>query len=153
MGCQDGFSGGSGGGGDFPPVAPVIVPAWFRVDSFTFEDFSTDGVEVSLASYVIPARGVLHGILITPVTQFAGVGLTSYTIECGITGTLDRFSSPLDVLAAVPGATVAQLLPLFDQVNHSATTELQVTARTTGASLAAATAGAFTLDILISVSP
>lgn len=149
-----GFGGGSGGGGGvFPPTAPVIVPAWFRIGAFTYEDFQTDNIEFSLNAYDLPTKGVMHGVVVTPVTQFAGPGFDAITVEFGIIGDYAKFTAPLDILSAVPGATVAQVVQLFEQINHAAITDLFVTLRSVGAGLDAMTAGAFTIDALISVTP
>jgi hypothetical protein len=156
MGCQCGFGGGSGGGGGgtFPPTAPTIVPAWFRIGTFDFSDFSTDNDVASWNEYDLPVKGVVHGLILTPVVQFAGVGLTSYTVSVGTAADETLFSGALDVLAAVPGDGVAQVTsPLLIQLDHVSIVDVFLWTRTTGTGLDGATAGQFTLDMLISVSP
>jgi hypothetical protein len=146
--------GGGGGGGYVPPTVPVITPAWFRVGNYTYADFSTDNDEFQLSAAIIPAKGVIHGVLITPVTQFAGPGLTSLTMEAGIPGDLARYQSPVDLLSVVPGDTVQIMSPpLLDQVAHVGLSYFFLTARSTGSGLDSMTAGAFHVDWLISVTP
>ncbi len=156
MGCQCGFGGGSGGGGggNFPPTSPVIVPAWFRIGTFDYADFSTDSDGGSWNIYDLQAKGVVHGLILTPVVQFAGPDLTSYTVSFGTAADETLFSGALNVLATVPGDGVAQVTsPLLIQLDHVNPADLFLWTRTTGAGLDAATAGQFTLDMLISVSP
>lgn len=156
MGCQCGFGGGSGGGGGgtFPPTSPVIVPAWFRIGAFQYMDFLTDNNVASWGVYNLPIKGVVHGAIITPVEQFDGDGLTSYTVSVGTATDETVFSGPLDVLAAVPGDAVAQVsAPLLVQLDHVSAIPLYIWTRTTGGGLDGGTAGEFTLDLLLSVSP
>src|SRR5689334_16710149 len=102
--CCNGFgSPGSGGGGYVPPTIPVITPAWFRVGSYTFADFTSGSDSVELAAYAIPVKGVVHGRILTPVTQFAGALLTSYAIQIGIEGDTARCQAPVDLLNVAPG--------------------------------------------------
>ncbi len=137
-----------------PPTVPVITPAWFRVGSYTFADFSTVIDSFDLNAYTIPIKGVIHGTLITPVTQFAGPLLEAYSIQIGVVGDTARYQSPVDLLNVVPGNGVQIMSPpLLDQVNHVATSSLRIVAISQGTTLDAATAGAFYVDILISVTP
>lgn len=137
-----------------PPTVPVITPAWFRIGSYTFEDFSTGSDSNSMGVYVIPPKGVIHGFALTPTEQFAGPLLTSYAIQIGLLGDTARYQSPVDLLNTVPGNGVQILTPpLLDQVNHVATSAIYLTALSQGALLDEATAGAFYVDVLISVTP
>ncbi len=137
-----------------PPTIPVITPAWFRVGSYTFADFSTGADNFDLDAYTLPIKAVVHGTKITPVTQFAGAFLDSYAIQIGVVGDTARYQSPVDLLNVVPGNTVQIMsLPLLDQVDHVATASLRIVALSQGALLDAATAGAFYVDILLSVTP
>jgi len=149
-----GFSPGGSGGGYVPPTVPVITPAWFRVGSYTFADFSSGSDSFDLNAYAIPIKGVVHGVIITPVTQFAGPLLESYAIQIGVVGDTARYQSPVDLLTVVPGNGVQVVsLPLLDQLDHVAATSLRIVAISQGTTLDAATAGAFYVDILISVTP
>ena len=137
-----------------PPTVPSIVAAWFRVGQYTFEDFSTGSDSNSLGVYVIPPKGVIHGLILTPTEQFAGPLLTSYAIQIGILGDTARYQSPVDLLNTVPGNGVQIVTPpLLDQINHVATSALYITALSQGTLLDEATAGAFYVDVYISVTP
>ncbi len=147
-----GFTGPAGGGG-FPPAGPDVAPVWFNVGEFSFADFSTDGAVTNIDPYTIPLRGVLHAVLVTPITRFDGAGLTSYTIECGIFSETDRFTSPIDLAITVPGPTVKQLIGMLDQIDQENATDFRITARAEGTGLDGVTAGLFRVDILLSLSP
>ncbi len=137
-----------------PPTVPSIVAAWFRIGNFTFADFSTGSDSNSLGVYVIPPKGVIHGFILTPTQQFAGALLTSYAIQIGLLGDTARYQSPVDLLNTVPGNAVQIVTaPLLDQVNHVATSSIYLTALSQGTLLDGATAGAFYVDVYISVTP
>jgi len=137
-----------------PPTVPVITPAWFRVGNYSFTDFSSGGDSFDLNAYTIPIKGVVHGTKITPVTQFAGALLEAYSIQIGVVGDTARYQSPVDLLNVVPGNQVHIMSPpLLDQVDHVATSTLRIVALSQGTTLDGATAGAFYVDILLSVTP
>lgn len=146
--------GSSGGGGYVAPTVPVITPAWFRVGEYTFEDFSTDVDFFDLDAYNIPVKGVVHGLILTPTEIFTGPLLTSYAIQVGIVGETNRYQSPVDLFSVAPGAGIQIVTPpILDQISHVYVTPLHIVALSTGTTLDAATAGAFYLDILLSVTP
>ncbi len=149
-----GWPGSGSSSGTFPPTAPVIVPAWFRIGTFTHEDFQTDNTVFALNPYDLPIKCVVHGLILTPVTQFDGVAITSYTLEIGTTTDPERFAGPFEMLDVDPGTGVVfQTAALLDQADHVNPVDMFITARSVGAGLDASTAGEFYLDMLLSVTP
>lgn len=148
--CGGGFP--SAGGGTFPPVAPVITPAWFLVGTFSHTDFQIAALTRSIALYALPAKGEISGIAVVPVVQFAGVGMTSYQVSCGIVGDTARYSALLDVLNIAPGDTVVQAGPLMAIENLVDPTSLLITA-VADANLDASTAGSVEVYLKLAVLP
>lgn len=143
---------GGGGGGSYPPVSPNITPAWFSAGTFTHAQFQAAALTNTLALYALPAKGVLHGIEVIPTVQFAGTGMTSYQVSCGLLGDLERYTSLLDVLNIAPANNVSQLIPLFYKENRAAITTLRISA-TSNVNLSNSTAGSLSVNLLLAISP
>ncbi len=136
------------------PTSPVVSPTWFRLGTFAHTAFQITAPTNSIALYTLPIKGVLHAVHVVPTVQFAGAGMTSYRVECGILGELDRYTPLYDVLIATPSATEKQMILLNppSQESLSGTSALLITA-VSDVNLSLSTAGSLYVNALISVTP
>jgi len=128
------------------PSVPETL-TWVKA-SVSYTDFPS-GLGYDVEVYSLPAGYVLHGVKIKHSTAFGGGAISSYTLSVGITGELDRYSSDFDVLQAT-GDTTFQLSQCFDSQNHGSATSIKANAKSLGATLDNATAGAADIWLLIS---
>jgi hypothetical protein len=121
------------------------TPHWIEF-IYTHTQFQAAALE----SYV--SIGSLDGVLIHAVRvkhsiAFAGTGITTYKISCGISTSKEKFAEKFDVLSAVGTTNYLINSMLYREVNS-----LRVYAYSTGANLDQSTAGQVSVAILFSKS-
>lgn len=127
------------------------VPQWVKIATKTFTDFSTAGATTNIASgYSIPAKAIVQGGVVIPTTAFSGGTIATYTISCGISGTIAKYIIATNVFTGFSLA-VPSLLPGLEST--SVTTSITLTATCTVGLLNAATAGSCDVYLLISQLP
>jgi hypothetical protein len=127
-----------------------LLPQWIKV-TIPYTSFSTAATTNTISGYTLPAGGIIHGIKVKHSTAFSGTSITGYTIKVGISGETDRYTSAFSVFSTVSG-TNFQLNSTFDSQDHGSTTDIKVTATSTGANLSAATAGSVDIWLLVSTA-
>ena len=117
-----------------------------------YADFSTAGTTNSIALFTLPPGGVIHNTKIKHSVAFSGTSISAYTVQVGISGTLNKYSgsTAFNVFQAVANTTFGLYANLGSE-NHAAGTSILVTATSTGANLNAAS-GAGSVDIWVLTS-
>lgn len=117
--------------------------AW-RQFTLTHADFQEAGLEKTIELFSLPAGSIPHGVKIKHSVAFSGGAIATYTIQVGITGTLNKYLSAFNVHQA-PGDAAKALqfvaLASLNEESPSAATSIKVTATSTVADLDASTAG------------
>jgi len=122
--------------------------SWVKITK-TYIDFSAAATSKSISLYTLPIKGVLHNTNIKPTSNFVGGGITSYTLGVGIVGNLNRFAYDFDVFQSVGDQIFGQYV--YGAVeNFGSTTDIQITSKSTGANLNAATQGSVDVQIFFS---
>jgi len=134
--------GTSGGGGGGTPSNPTAVPTWYPCFAFAYTDFNgVAGLTSNIQIYSLPAQCTIEGAVIKTSTAFAGAGITSLKLSCGIAGNLAKFLSPFDLLAAVSNTNFG----FADQLqleSFGGATSIRLAIVAIGANLTALTQGA-----------
>jgi len=127
------------------------APRWDKL-TFTHTQFQTAGLVQTIELVSLVSKGVLDAFAIQHTTAFAGTGITAYSIQLGITGTLDKFSGAFDILQAT-GNQVGLYVPVGGIENFGAATSLKITATAVGANLDQSSAGSVDVYVLKSTLP
>lgn len=107
----------------------------------SFGEFSTAANTVSIPLFDLPPNVILEKAIVKHTTAFGGGAISAYTLEVGILGEEDRYTSAFDVFQAV--SDTAQLTSLDDAVeSFFAPTTVYATATSVGDTLDQANAGA-----------
>lgn len=122
---------------------------WKKVTK-VYTDFSTAGVTNNIEIYLLPAKGVIHAVLVSPTVAFAGGLIATYTISVGIAGTLAKYAPATN---AFTGFTLPVISVITGIESLSGTTSIKASAISTVGNLSAATAGSVDFYLLISLLP
>lgn len=122
---------------------------WKKVTK-VYTDFSTAGVTNNIEIYLLPAKGVIHAVLVSPTVAFAGGLIATYTISVGIAGTLAKYAPATN---AFTGFTLPVISVITGIESLSGTTSIKAAAISTVGNLSAATAGSVDFYLLISLLP
>lgn len=133
------------------PTNPTAVPTWLRF-TFTHTDLQAAALTNSFTIYSAPARVNLLGAILKHTAQFAGTGITGYSVSLGLSGDLQRYLTTFDVLTAPSNTKPSGYAEGYfgDQYQFGAATSVLLAAVSTGANLDQSTAGAGTLWLLVS---
>lgn len=137
---------GSTGGGSSP-----YAPSW-QSFSFTYEDFAESAFFNQIVMYALPAKNVVHSVVVKHEEAFSGGGITTYQVSVGTSAAPTKYASAFDLMQA-PGDAVAQISDgdgIEDFVNP---VNLVLNIISTGAVLDQATQGALTVWLLTSQLP
>lgn len=134
-------------------------PTWSSAISKSHTDLQTANTDNNIEIYSLPAKGVVHGVVMKTTTAFAGTGILTYTLQVGITGNTSKYiSSAYDAMAAVSNTNFAvsdngMSTPLPRPENFGAATSVRLRAVSAGANLDQSTAGAVDIYLLIGTLP
>ena len=125
-------------------------PVWTKYTKVA-ADFSDAIPAITLFS--LPLKTVIHEVIIKHSVPFTGGGVTSYTLQVGISGTFNKYASPFDVFQAA-GDTVKQVSVSSDLESFSGATNILIKAvgNAAGAIDAAATAALGSVDVWVLTS-
>ncbi len=99
--------------------------------------------------FSLPAKGIITMTTLQTTSFFSGGLISAYTLELGLTGSTDKYLFAQDVFTDAATPEVVQLSTALESM--SAATVLKITARSTGANLNAATAGAVSIWIYYTI--
>lgn len=126
-------------------------PSWAKY-TFTHTAFQTAATTNTITLFSLPAKNMIHQVIIKHSTAFAGTSITAYTINVGDAGNSTRFAQPFNVLQVV-GDTARSITQVDDIESFVGDTPIQITATSTGANLNASTAGSVDVWVLASILP
>lgn len=136
----------------YPSTIPsAAYPTWVKLaNNLDYGSFSIGALTTSIGLFMLPGRGVIHGIKIKHTVSFAGPLISAFTISVGITSNATKYASAFDVFQAV-STTAYQLSSNFSGEDEIGPTQINVTATSVGANLSAATQGLVDIWALLSV--
>jgi hypothetical protein len=122
------------------------VPRW-RKYTVEHDDLQTGGTTNHVELFQLPAGGVISGVKLKHSEAFAGSGITGYTVTVGVTGELDRYSAPFNVLQAV-GDAVHLTERTIGAEDHAAAKSIRLAATSVGGNLNQSSAGSLDVWVL-----
>lgn len=136
------------------PHALLLAGDDFMWTSYTvaYSDLAAAGTSNSITLASLPAKTVLHAVVIKHSASFTGGTITNYTLSVGVTGTTDKYASAFNVFQA-PGNTIGQLSGSLFCDNFAAPTTVLVTGTSVGGLLNTATAGSATIYLCTTTLP
>ena len=126
-------------------------PKWTKY-TVSSADLSTAGTTFSVTIFSLAAAEVIDDVIVKHTTAFSGGSISAYTVEVGTSADKDRFMTPFDVFQSVSG-TRAKTSSTTQVPNFGTTTDVVVTATSTGDNLNAATAGSVDVYVRTSTLP
>ncbi len=106
-------------------IAIVPQASYYKLD---YTDLAAAATAATVTFVTLPPGAVVFGAKIKHRTAFGGGGIGSYTIEIGITGSLDKYMPAFNVFQAVSNTALSfDWTP--DAENHGVDTEIKATAR------------------------
>ena len=124
-------------------------PVWSSYN-LTYSSFSTASTSNTITLVTIPPKTMIHQVVIKHSTAFSGSGITGYTVSIGDAAKNVRFTQPWDVTQTVSDTT-RSITQVDDIESFASSTNILITANSTGTNLSAATAGAVEVWLLTSV--
>jgi hypothetical protein len=136
------------------PHALLLAQDDFMWTAYTVSsaDLAAAATSNSITLASLPAKTVLHAVVIKHSAAFTGGTITLYTLSVGIAGTTDKYASAFNVLQA-PGNSIGQLSGSLFCENFAAPTTVQITAASTGGLLNTATTGSATIYLCTTTLP
>jgi len=121
--------------------------------TFTAAQLAAAALTNTVTLTALPAKTVVHAVVIKHSAAFGGGTIATYTVAVGITGNLAKYATAFDVFQA-PGASKDQISSGgADIESFTASANLLLTATATGGNLNTATTGSVTVWVLTSVLP
>lgn len=118
----------------------------------TFSNLSDTDTANDIELFSLPAKGVIHEVVIKHTTAFSGGTISAYTISVGIVGNLTKYASAFDVFQATSN-TVFQISTSNNMENFGAATSIRIAAVSTGDNLNNAAAGSVDVYVRTSTLP
>lgn len=127
---------------------------WIKITK-TFTDLSAPSTSNNIVIFSLPAKGVIHSVVMKHETAFSGGSISAYTVSLGRVAALTDYIGNSDVFQAVAGTTFfipsSAITPR--PYNFGGTTGIVANAISTGANLNTATQGSVDFYILYSILP
>lgn len=90
-------------------------------------DFTAAATSEDIELFSLPAKGVIHEVIIKHTTAFSGGGAASYSVSVGVAGNPAKYASAFDVFQAAADTTF-QASFSFNMENFGATTSVRIRA-------------------------
>lgn len=116
----------------------------------TYSDLAAAATSNDIELFSLPAGGVIHDLIVTHSTAFAGGSLSAYNVSVGVSGELDKYALAYDVFQAV-GNQVADSSNALGIENKVSSTSIRLAATSVGANLNSATQGVVVVYVRWSV--
>lgn len=129
----------------------TATPTWTRT-TLTFSSFSAAALTNDISLVVLPAKTMLHQVVLKHSAPMAGSGLTSYTVSVGLATNFTAYTQPFDVKQAV-SQTGRSITQVDDVPNFGSTQDVRIQAVSTGTNLNNVTSGTLDVWLLTSVLP
>ena len=130
------------------------IPQWIKVTK-TYTDFAIAGLTNDIEIYSLPAKGVIHSVIIKHSILFTGGTISAYTVSTGITGTLAKYSTAFDIKQAVSDTVIKMGIPAAvpSLENYGSVKSIRGAAISTTGNLDEATQGSVDFYLLVSKLP
>jgi hypothetical protein len=132
-------------------TAGLAVGGWTKY-TVLYSDLSTAATTNNITLLTLAIKGKIEGLVVKHSTAFSGGALSSYKIDVGIVGELDRYLSQFDVFQAVSNSAFNSV-DLNEIPSFLATTAIKIKATSVGANLSAATAGSVDIWVKTATLP
>ena len=126
-------------------------PRW-RKFTFTDSSFSAAATTFGVIAFQLATAEGVDKVIVKHNTAFTGGTLTLYSVEVGIAGDANRLAGAFDIFQA-PAGTYSQITNITDVPDFSSTTDVTVTATSTGGNLDQASAGSVDVYVRTFVLP
>lgn len=115
---------------------------WSKVKAVTFEDFAVAGATEDIELFLLPQRGILHGIAIEHTEEFKGGTISTYELSVGLASDFERYLAKFDVFQA-PGSDIFAVTFVMppELIELSSATSIRIKAWSGGANLDQAAQG------------
>ena len=112
----------------------VNMKGWrWRKFTLTYAQLAAAATTKTIDLFSLPKGHIIHAVQIKHSTAFAGGGLTTYTIQVGITGTLNKYLSAFNVFQTVADAARAlQAVALASLASESPSAAVAIKVTATG---------------------
>lgn len=128
-------------------LSQITVPS---LNQYTYVNFLSGSTTNSINGPLIAANTKIEALIIKPTTAFAGGSISSYLIDVGISGDADKY---IDAFEMTDSVADTNYLHVAINASVFSSTQLTITATSTGDNLNSATAGAFNLWLLTQTLP
>lgn len=125
--------------------------AWFNYP-LSYVDFQTAALTNDIELFSLPAKGVIHTVVIKHSTPFTGGTISAYTLSVGIASNFTKYTSAFDVFQA-SSDTVFLISTSNNAENFTSPTSIRIQATSVGDNLDQATAGDVEVWVYMSVLP
>lgn len=133
-------------------AVPDEYPKWTKYTK-TYSDLSSVSDSTTQTLFSLPAKGVIHAVIIKHSTSFAGGGLSGYAVAVGDPSDYYRFAGNFDVFQAATDTTAQTTHVGAIPEDFGSAAAIYITATCTGGVLNAATQGSVDIWVLTSVLP
>jgi hypothetical protein len=124
------------------------APRWFSIGTLPASYFSTNGTSNTMPLFWLPGGGMVHGIHIYPTSIFYAPSLSTYTVSVGIATNTTLLASAYSCTSILStDFQLSENFYAFDMVN---TTEITITAVSSGVNLNAVKQGTVSVKALLS---
>jgi hypothetical protein len=120
-------------------ATPAAGSAWTKI-TIAYTDFTAAATTQTINLFTLASGAAVTGIFMEPKTAFAGTGITAYTVSVGLSGDNQKYAENYDVFTAV-GATRFGNFDGHRVESVGGTTQITITAISTGGNLNAGSAG------------
>lgn len=127
------------------------LPQWTKY-TVAATDFTAAAASEDIELFSLPARGVVHKVVIKHTTAFSGGTASNFTLSVGVSGTLTKYAAAFDVFQAT-GDTVFGFNDLPGMDNFGAATSIRAEATVTGDTLDNVGTGSADIWVLTSELP
>lgn len=144
----------------FPSAAGITstqvesLPFWTKYTT-GHAALQTAGLTNNITLFTLPAKTLIHKIILKQTTAFAGTLIATYTISIGIAGSLTKYIAIYDVMAAVASSTFGAAAATINATleDFSSGVAIKISAVSTVANLDQSTAGSVDTYVLTSLLP
>lgn len=126
----------------------TAFPSWTKY-TIGYAALSAAGLTNTVTLFTLPAKTLIHGVVIDPTQAFSGGLISGYTLSVGITGTLTKYCTAVSVFSASTQAPQA----FMGLESMGSGTAIKVTATSITGLLNTATAGSADIYALTSLLP
>lgn len=130
--------------------ADTSVPKWTKY-TIAHTDLQAPSGSNNITLFTLPAKTMLHKVILKHSTAFAGTGITSYQLSLGISGAATKYAANFDVTQVV--SDNARSITTADDIESFSSGTSMLLQATANANLNQSTAGSVDIWIMTSLLP